>query len=105
MTVALFVVGASGGAIVRYLVGLLGFRWHGTLALNVTGSFALGFLLASDASTDTKTWLGTGLLGSLTTFSSFSLEAVEAPRRERIAIVAVSVVLGVGAAALGYALA
>ena len=32
--------------------------------------------LASDVPTDTKTWLGTGLLGSLTTFSTFGYQSV-----------------------------
>jgi CrcB protein len=62
------------GAIARFLldgavsarVGA-GFPW-GTLAVNVTGSFALGLLGSS-------VLLGTGLLGAYTTFSTWMLES------------------------------
>lgn len=103
MTAALFVLCAGVGAAARHLVNRIGTGWRGTLALNVVGAFTLGILLASDASSDTGTVLGVGLLGSVTTFSTFSLEVVEAPRRHRVVIVGATVVLGVAAAVLGHA--
>ena len=105
MIAALFVLGASAGAVLRHLVNHLGTGWLGTLVLNATGAFALGYLLASDPGSDTATVVGVGLLGTLTTFSTFSLEVVEAPRRRRVLIVASTLVLGLGAAALGHAAA
>jgi len=104
VTAALFVLGASTGAVLRHLVNRLGRGWLGTLAINTTGAFALGLLLASGAGTETITVVGVGLLGSLTTFSTFSLEVIEAPRRNRLVIVSLTLVLGLGAAALGHAL-
>lgn len=105
MTAALFVLGASTGAVLRHLVNHLGRGWLGTVALNTAGAFALGVLVASDPGPDTLTVIGVGLLGSLTTFSTFSLEVVEAPRRRRLVIVSSTLVLGLGAAALGHTLA
>ncbi len=104
MTAALFVLAAAGGSFVRHQVNRLGTGWRGTLWLNVLGAFALGWLLAADPSDDTRTVVGVGLLGSLTTFSTFSLEVVEAPRWHRLVIVTTTVVLGLGAAGLGHAL-
>jgi len=103
MTAALFVLCAGAGAAIRHLVNHIGTGWRGTMALNVAGAFALGILLATDASSDTTTILGVGVLGSVTTFSTFSLEVAEAPRRHRLVIVGGTVGLGVAAAALGHA--
>lgn len=104
MTATLFILGAAAGAAARHLVNRLGTGWRGTLALNVVGAFALGFLLATDAGNDTTTVVGVGVLGSLTTFSTFSLEVVESPRRNRLVIVTATLVLGLAAAAAGHAL-
>jgi len=99
-----FVLVAAGGAIARHQVNRLGTGWRGTMALNVFGAFALGLLAASDPGGTTLTILGTGLCGSLTTFSTFALEFTEAPRRTRLVILVGTVTLGLGAAALGYSL-
>jgi CrcB protein len=48
------------------------FPW-GTLAVNASGSFALGLLVG--AADDTYRLLGTGLLGAYTTFSTWMLES------------------------------
>ena len=85
----IFGVGAAGfmGAISRYLLsgwvyGIAGGRlpW-GTLAVNVTGSFLLGVLYVlsverSAISPELRLIIAVGFLGSLTTFSTFSLETV-----------------------------
>jgi fluoride exporter len=86
--VTLLVVGLGGaaGALSRYLAsgwvqGLTGgfFPW-GTFAVNVAGSFALGFSLAWLQATVTspvaRELIAIGFLGSFTTFSTFSYEAL-----------------------------
>jgi fluoride exporter len=105
VTAIWFVLAAAGGAIVRYQVNRCGTGWRGTLAINVVGAFALGLLLASEPGHGAATVVGTGLIGSLTTFSTFALEVAEAPRRVRLVIVVGTVGLGLTAAALGHALA
>ena len=76
------------------------------LAVNVAGSFAIGLLAGFGASEDTRLIAGVGFLGGFTTFSTFSLDVfadLEAGRPGRAAtIVALSVVLGVGGAAVGW---
>lgn len=79
-------IGVAGffGAIARYAVaGLVSdvdetFPW-GTFVVNVTGSFVLGFLVASFAHrfvvhADLRVALTVGFLGAYTTFSTLSLE-------------------------------
>src|SRR5690606_32454433 len=84
------VVGVGATAAVGGLAGAeAGRRWnrpggfpHGTLAVNVTGSFALGLLV--DATPPFATVVGVGALGAYTTFPSFARDAValaEAGRR------------------------
>lgn len=83
----LFAVAAGGvtGAVARYLVyvavgHLLGFGFpYATLIVNVVGSFAMGVLIETMAlvwstSTAMRLFLVTGVLGSFTTFSTFSLD-------------------------------
>jgi CrcB protein len=55
------------------------FPW-GTLFVNWTGCFALAWLTARGRwSQETKLFLGTGLIGSYTTFSAFSAESLALP--------------------------
>ena len=79
-------IGGFMGAILRFsLSSWVGkattsfFPW-GTLTVNVLGSFLIGFLFLyfqqSSFSPTQKALLITGLLGALTTFSTFSLETV-----------------------------
>lgn len=83
-----------------------------TVGINVVGSFLLGMLLVVSGdwlSDQTRTALGVGFLGGFTTFSTFSVQAwtdIEGGEPIRaLAYVAVSVLLGLGAAAAGYYLA
>jgi fluoride exporter len=100
------------GVLARYVLST---PFHGdvlpwiTVAINVAGSFALGMLVTTHAlSADTRTALGVGFLGGFTTFSTFSVQAVldvEAGEPGRALLyVGASVVLGIAAAAGGYAL-
>lgn len=105
MTLVWFALAAAGAGLVRHGVNRLGYAWLGTLAINVAGSFALGLLLGSDLSDEVVTILGTAGCGSLTTFSMFALETVEARDRTRVTIVLGTVVATVLAAAIGWAVA
>jgi CrcB protein len=78
-------VGAALGGLSRYyLAGLIQQRAGpdfpvGTLVINITGSFLLGFImryaLGSDLiGAETRTFLTTGFCGGYTTFSTFSYE-------------------------------
>ncbi|MHB9288720.1 fluoride efflux transporter FluC [Halobacteriales archaeon Cl-PHB] len=70
-------VGGVFGAIARHLVGeRVGGRTRDTLAVNLLGSLALGFLLAVPVDDSTLLVLGTGFCGAFTTFSSFAFETV-----------------------------
>lgn len=102
MTAALFVAGAGAGALLRHLVNRIGLGWVGTLAINVVGAFALGVLVAADPGTRTVTIVGAGLLGNLTTFSTFALEASEGPTRRRAAVIVTTLTVGLAAGAIGY---
>jgi len=80
-------IGSGGfiGAVLRaYINGLLPRTLHeiplGTLSVNLLGSFTLGalfalFALTSFFSVHTKSFLSTGLLGALTTYSTFAFES------------------------------
>lgn len=101
-------LGGAGGALLRYLISE-GFRSHeypyGTFAVNVLGSFLLGFATFSGVGGDTGLLVGTGMLGAFTTFSSFSFETVRlwetGERRE--AIVNLVGTFGVASVAVGLA--
>ena len=80
----------------------------GTLVVNVAGSFLLGLLTGLSVASSTMLVLGTGLLGSFTTFSTWMLEterlAEEGASRAALANVAVSLAAGLAAAAAGWAI-
>ena len=105
-------VGAMIGAMLRY--GLLvafplkGFPW--TIALiNISGSFLLGFIAALLVRDHPwRLFLGTGLLGGYTTYSTFSMDVVEQIQKGEIlpAIgnVSIQTVGSIALCALGFAL-
>lgn len=121
MTALLVFVGGAVGAPARYLLdgwisGWAGRRWSrripvGTLAVNVAGCLVLGALfgvLRAHSLPQLAALIGTGFCGGLTTFSTFSVESVELAQRRQapaaLAYVVLSLLLGLGAAAIGYAL-
>ena len=68
--------GAVAGALSRHYAGRGRGPW-GIAAINISGSFALGAIIAaSSLSPRAKLLLGTGFCGSFTTFSTYSVEAV-----------------------------
>ncbi len=115
-----FAIAAGGaiGALARYLVSLAvnlrvdGPFPFGTLAVNVTGSLAIGVLFALfDRIGPVQTarlLLITGFLGAYTTFSSYSLETARLLSQGRVALAlanfALNNALCLGATALGLAL-
>ena len=71
--------GGAVGASLRYLFLVFGVSGAlGIFLLNVAGSFALGFMLTwlEGRSELLAVFVGTGLLGALTTFSTFSSDSV-----------------------------
>jgi CrcB protein len=103
------------GALARFgLTLLVADRLHpqlplGTLAVNVSGAFLLGLLVGTSAGGDVRLLLGAGALGSYTTFSTWMLETqrlgVVGRRRIAVTNLVLSIGLGLGAAALGRAIA
>ncbi len=119
MHILLIGIGGFCGAIARYAVDTwisdavrTPFPW-GTLAINVTGSFALGMLFALTAEhgplpEELRLPLGAGFLGAYTTFSTFALESLRlgdsGSSSLAIANVAGSVLLGLAAVLMGVAI-
>lgn len=121
MTPGVVVAVAAGGflgAPARYLVDRTitqrfesEFPW-GTLVVNVSGALLLGLLtgitLAGHLPELAKAVLATGFCGAYTTFSTFSFETVALVEEGLIAKalgnVALSVAVGLGAAAAGVAI-
>lgn len=80
----------GGGA--RYLVSLGALRWlgpsfpYGTLAVNVVGSFLIGGIMrigltSTLISPTARLFLTTGIMGGLTTYSTFNYETLELLRK------------------------
>jgi CrcB protein len=75
--VVLVGVGGLAGATGRHLLGeRIDARTRDTLAVNVLGSLALGFLLGAGVQGSTALLLATGFCGAFTTFSTFAYETV-----------------------------
>lgn len=109
-------LGAAVGAPARYVTDRAVqsrhdtlFPW-GTLTINVVASLVFGVLvgLADGISEDLLALLGTGFCGALSTFSTFSFETVrlieDRARFYAVANVVISLVAGVGSAALGWSI-
>jgi len=110
----LVALGAAIGAPVRYAVTQLlrdrGATTHlGTLLVNVLGSLVLGLLVGRGVDGNGFALVGTGFCGALTTMSTLTLELwdgfFERRTRHAVAQLVLHLVLGLGAAWLGWALA
>ena len=108
-------VGGAIGAGARHLVGQIllarlgpGFPWW-TLSVNIAGSLMMGLLIGSLArsggSDQARLFLGVGVLGGYTTFSSFSMEFWTLFERGQVAqaaaYVGASVIIGIAACGVG----
>jgi len=115
------ILGGAIGTFARYAVSVLALPisrelpW-GTIIINVTGSFVIGFFgtltLASGrypVSENLRLFVMIGLCGGYTTFSSFSLQTLDLLRAGALVRAAVnvgaSVILCVAAVALGHLIA
>ncbi|RRQ19973.1 fluoride efflux transporter CrcB [Thiohalobacter thiocyanaticus] len=112
-------LGGALGSVLRYAVSTGVHQWwgrefpYGTLVVNVLGSLLMGvlFILLVErlavAPALRAFWL-VGLLGAFTTFSTFSLETLNLMQAGELgraaANVLLSVLLCIGAAAIGIAL-
>ncbi|MBR0552261.1 fluoride efflux transporter CrcB [Stakelama marina] len=83
----LVMLGGAIGAGGRHLVGKATLLWFGpgypwgTLSANIIGGFVMGLLAGTLARTslggeNIRLFIGVGMLGGFTTFSSFSLDAI-----------------------------
>ena len=108
--VAVVLIGGAGSVLRFYVDGIvtsaIGRDFpYGTLAVNLTGAVILGLVTGLALAGDAALLAGTAAVGSYTTFSTWMLETQrlteERQHRKVIANVAVSLVLGVAAAALG----
>jgi protein CrcB len=120
LTYVLIALGGAIGSVGRAWLGAAMVTWTGpsfpwgTLLINVLGSFVIGFfatLTATDGrfpiAADWRAFVMIGICGGFTTFSSFSLQSFDLLRDGRpaqaLGNVALSVLLCLGAVALGYA--
>ena len=115
--VAVISLGASAGAVLRWLAGLwLNDRWSGfplgTLFVNCAGGLLVGVALAWFERTPDemlRLLLVTGLLGGFTTFSPFSVESLVLLQRGEWALALghtlAHVVGALASAAIGFRLA
>lgn len=119
MTLLLVVLGAAVGAPLRYVVDRAvqlrhgsDFPW-GTCTVNLVACLVLGLLsgamVRGGTGTDVEALLGTGLCGTLSTYSTFSFETLRLAETGNRTLaflnVAVSVGAGFGAAIVGAAIA
>ena len=72
--------------------GTGGVPWA-TVAVNLSGAFLLGILMAASLQTETLLFLGTGLLGGFTTMSTFGVETVSLRKADSTAVAALYVAL------------
>lgn len=106
-------LGGFFGAAARFLIARrMSERWPsdwptGTLLVNLTGSFLLGWIASLHMET-VSLLLGTGFMGAYTTFSTFKMEGVRLWSEGKFRILAlyyaVSYTLGIGLAFAGYGL-
>lgn len=109
MNLLLVALGGALGAVLRFLVGEQALRLGiaapiSTLAINVAGSFLLGWLAAGGR---VSLLLGVGVLGGFTTFSAFSVQTLGLLERAplwALAYVAGSVLMSLLAAWCGLML-
>jgi fluoride exporter len=97
--------GGAAGTLLRYLVSALVQGWAGprfpagTLAVNATGCFAVGFLAVFLAGPGREEWRApvlVGVLGGYTTFSAFGWQTVALARDGQWPLAALNILLSNG---------
>ncbi len=117
--ITILAIGLGGllGATLRFTVynlchskGAAGFPWA-TFAVNMLGSLFLGLLYGLAAgqiivNEQLLLFWGTGLMGSFTTFSTFTLEALQIIKKDKLLLSVIyligSVLLGIFLALIGF---
>ncbi len=105
-------IGGALGAVCRYWVSTSTYAWlgagfpYGTLMVNVSGSFAMGFMviMLSDRLAipeELKLALLVGFLGSYTTFSAFALDSLNSLQNGAVIKVGLYILLSVTGSLLG----
>ena len=102
----LVALGAVPGALLRWQLSL--HLADQNLVANTLGSALLGFVVGLPAAPRRQLLLGVGFCGSLTTFSSWMLDAVRqlgvGEIKSAAGLIGLTLGLGLGAAALGFQL-
>ncbi len=105
-------LGGSLGAVCRYWVSTSTYNWlgnafpFGTLMVNISGSFLMGFLVILlsekiNLPQEVKFALLVGFLGSYTTFSTFALDALYGLQNGAVMKVAAYMLISVVGSVLG----
>jgi CrcB protein len=109
-------VGGFIGASMRYLITMYSSKLInsnfplGTLMVNVIGGFLIGLIMELSSSTELispnlRIFLTTGIMGGLTTFSTFSYETITLMNDGRYILGTANVLLNVGLSLGGVVLA
>lgn len=101
-------IGGSIGSLCRYGIA----RWAGnrfsglfpwgTLIANAVGGFLLGFLQGSTVAAVWMLFLGTGVLGGLTTFSTWMLESLRLIEEGEYGTAVLNLLAAVAVGLVGY---
>ncbi len=105
-------IGGFLGASLRYLVSIGALKLFksdfplGTLFVNVLGAVLIGFIMQlslrySFITLNLKLFLSTGVLGGLTTFSTFSFESISLFQSGRYSAFISNIILNIGLSLLG----
>lgn len=107
-------IGGFFGAMSRFGISRLFKKYYlsdfpyATLFVNLAGSFLLGYVIGSDIPEPGILLIGTGFLGSFTTFSTFKLENIQLHANKKwkplITYLLLSYTIGILFAFLGMAL-
>lgn len=105
-SIVLIAMGGALGANMRYFIGTVVPGLGGTFIANVLGCYLLGFILYEARYTGlladrSRLLFGTGFLSSLTTYSTFALETVQAPLIFGVANVVANYTVGFTAVLIG----
>jgi len=109
-------IGGAIGALLRYMISGMTYRYlggsfpWGTLSVNLIGAFVIGFLWGLSeitiVSSDFRSFVFIGIIGSFTTFSTYSLETFNLFRDAEIKLVLANVlitnVLGIALVLSGF---
>lgn len=109
-------IGGAAGALLRYTVSGITYKYFdgllpwGTLAVNMIGCFAIGFLWQIfeivSTSPNTRAFIFIGILGAFTTFSTFGLESFNLLREGEVKYAVINIlasnILGLGLVFAGF---